>query len=71
MVESYSTIDPVALTVKDYIGFQQDAFIMRLIGNERLFFADKMKKTNVWGWVQERTLIITQNNIYNIKKCKI
>lgn len=59
MVESFSTIDPVAIPVRDYIGFQQDAHLSKLIGNERLFFADKVRKTNKYEWVQERTLAIT------------
>jgi len=41
---------------------------MKLLGSERLFFADKMKKTNMYEWTQERTLVITDENIYNIHK---
>jgi len=44
---------------------------MKLLGSERLFFADKMKKTNMYEWTQERTLVITDENIYNIHKKEI
>jgi len=44
---------------------------MKLLGGERLFYADKMKKTNMYGWTQERTLVITDINIYNIHKKEI
>lgn len=44
---------------------------MKLIGNEKFLFADKMKKTNMYGWTQERTLVITEENIYNIHKKEI
>jgi len=44
---------------------------MKLLGGERLFYADKMKKTNMYGWTQERTLVITDVNIYNIHKKEI
>ena len=30
-----------------------------------------MKKTNMYGWTQERTLVITDENIYNIHKKEI
>lgn len=69
MVESNITLS--SIPVKDYIGFQQDAALMKLISNERLFFADKIKKTNMYEWTQERTLVITDENIYNIHKKEI
>lgn len=33
--------------------------------------SDKIKKINMFNWVQERLFIITMENIYNIKKLKI
>lgn len=38
------------LKVTDYIGFAQDASLVALLGGEKLLFADKIKKTNMYGW---------------------
>lgn len=35
-----------------------------------MLFSDKMKKINMFGWNQERILVITSENIYNFKKHK-
>ena len=35
---------------------------------ETFLFSDKIKKTNMYEWTQERTLIVTSHNIYNIHK---
>lgn len=41
---------------------------MKLISGEKLLFADKIKKTNMFEWTQERTFIITNVGVYNIHK---
>ena len=38
---------------------------------EILLFSDKIKKINMYSWVQERYLIITNEKIYNVKKTRI
>jgi len=38
---------------------------------DTLLFADKVKKTNMFDWTQERTLAITDNALYNIHKKSI
>lgn len=38
---------------------------------EKLLFSDKIKKINMFSWVQERYFIVTTEKIYNIKKSKI
>ena len=38
---------------------------------EKLLFSDKIKKINMFSWVQERYFIITTEKIYNVKKSKI
>ena len=38
---------------------------------EKLLFTDKIKKINMFNWVQDRYFIITSEKIYNIKKSKI
>jgi hypothetical protein len=34
-------------------------------------FSDKIKKINMFGWVQQRFLLITNEKIYNVKKTKV
>jgi len=34
-------------------------------------FSDKIKKINMFGWVQQRYFLITNEKVYNIKKTKI
>lgn len=33
--------------------------------------SDKVKKINMFNWVQERIVIVTTEHLYNIKKNKI
>jgi len=47
---------------------------MKLVGGESFFYADKMKKINsdkLFAKTQERTFVITNENIYNIHKKEI
>lgn len=44
---------------------------MKLISGEKLFFADKVKKTNMFEWTQERILVVTNNAVYNIHKKEV
>jgi hypothetical protein len=37
---------------------------------EQLLFSDKVKKINMFGWTQERIILITNEKVYNIKKQK-
>ena len=39
--------------------------------SETLLFSDKVRKINMFNWVQERILAITTEKIYNIKKNKV
>ena len=56
----------------DYIGFVQNPKLCKLIDEtECLLFADKIKKFNQSGWKQDRILIVTTRNIYNVKKEKV
>ncbi len=36
-----------------------------------MLFSDKVKKINMFDWVQERRLVITNEKVYNFKKNKI
>jgi len=42
-----------------------------MLGSQKLIFSDRIKKINMFGWVQQRYLIVTTEKIYNIKKTKI
>lgn len=44
---------------------------MKLISGEQLLFADKIQKTNMFEWTQERTFVITNAAVYNIHKKEI
>lgn len=44
---------------------------MKLLNGEKLLFADKIKKTNMFEWTQERTLVITNQAVYNIHKKEV
>ena len=54
----------------DHIGFSTNPKLWKLLdANEKLIFADKIKKYTPCGWwTQDRTMVITSENIYNIKK---
>ena len=70
MVEQASvTLD--SIQVFDYLNIAQDPTLLQLVKTtptEKLLFSDKIKKTNMYEWTQERTLVITSENIYNIHK---
>ena len=57
----------------DYIGFTTNPKCMKLLSpGETLLFADKIEKWMFCGnWKQDRTIVITTENIYNVKKDKI
>lgn len=44
---------------------------MQLIGDDTFLYANMVKKTNMFEWTQERTLVITNQALYNIHKKKI
>lgn len=44
---------------------------MALLGGDTFLYASKVKKTNMFEWTQERTLVITNNALYNIHKKSI
>jgi hypothetical protein len=46
-----------------------DLDIIRLLEiQETTVFSDKVFKFNSYGWKQERNMVITNKNLYNIKK---
>ena len=68
-MESTSPISSYLLSPKDFISFQTTPKLMSLLDpHEKLLMADKIKKFTPSGWFkQDRILVITTDNIYNIK----
>ena len=57
---------------KDYIGFSTNPKMWVLIDEcETLMFADKIKKFNQSAWKQDRIMLVTTENVYNVKKDKV
>ena len=54
--------------VRDKLNFKIDKDIRKLIGSEEILFSDKIIKINDYGFSQERNILITDKNIYNLKK---
>ena len=67
--------------VKDYLNLKTQPKVMTLFAGgthsfpytniETPLFSDKVKKINMFNWVQERSLVITTEKIYNLKKNKV
>ncbi len=53
---------------KDHLNFRNDKNIISIIGNDELLLSDKIIKINRYGLSQERNILITNQNIYNLKK---
>ena len=56
---------------RDYIKFAESNELMELLQGERLIFADQIQKTNMYGWTQERTFVLSDAGIYNIHKKEV
>lgn len=70
MVEQNTLIN-ASFKPQDYIGFSTNPEMTSLVQGERVLFADKIMKTNMFGWQQERIIVITLEGIYNIHKKQI
>ena len=53
---------------KDHLNFRNDKNIIQIIGNDELLLSDKIIKINRYGLSQERNILVTNQNIYNLKK---
>jgi uncharacterized protein (UPF0216 family) len=53
---------------KDHLNFRNDKNIIQIIGSDELLLSDKIIKINRYGLSQERNILITNQNIYNLKK---
>ena len=52
----------------DFLFFEGDKEIKKIIKEEIILFTDKISKINEYGFNQERNIIITDKAVYNIKK---
>ena len=55
-------------TSKDHLNFKNEKEIQKIIGNDELLLSDKIIKINRYGLSQERYILVTNQNIYNLKK---
>ena len=53
---------------KDHLNFKNDSDILKIIKDEILLLSDKIIKVNRYGLSQERNILVTNQNIYNLKK---
>ena len=56
------------IQVKDYLRFGELKDIKKVIGNEKLLYSDRIVKINKYNMSKERNIIITDTNVYNLKK---
>ena len=55
-------------TSKDHLNFKNEQEIQKIIGNDELLLSDKIIKINRYVLSQERYILVTNQNIYNLKK---
>ena len=53
---------------QDHLNFKNDKDIKGIIGSDELLLSDKIIKINRYGLSQERIILVTNKNIYNLKK---
>ena len=56
------------IIVNDLLDWANDKDIASIINGEKLYFSDKITKVNHYGVSQERSLILTDKSLYNMKK---
>ena len=61
-------VDKSSKTEFDYLSFDTDKEIRKIIKEETLYLSDKIGKINNYGFNQERNIIVTDKAVYNIKK---
>ena len=53
---------------KDHLHFAKEKDLKSIIGDDILLLSDKIIKINRYGLSQERNILVTDKNIYNLKK---
>ena len=54
--------------ITDSLNFANDKEIQEIIKDEKLYFSDMITKINHYGMSQERSIILTDKALYNMKK---
>jgi len=53
----------------DHLNFREDKEIKNILRDDnKILLSDKIIKINRYGLSQDRNIIVTQQNIYNLKK---
>ena len=56
------------IKIIDSLNFINDKEIIKLINKEKIYYADLITKVNHYGMNQERTIMLTDKALYNMKK---
>ena len=56
------------IQVHDKLNINEDCKILNLLKNEKLYYSDMITKINHYGLSQERSIILTNIALYNMKK---
>ena len=56
------------IKIIDSLKFTQDEEIKKLIEGEKIYYADQIIKINHYGQHQDRSLMLTNKALYNMKK---
>ena len=56
------------ILVHDLLNIKEENSILSLLKNEKLYYSDVIKKINHYGLSQERSIILTDAALYNMKK---
>ena len=56
------------IEIKDRLNFKNDKDIQAILKDEKLLLSTKIIKINRYGLSQERNIVVTDKNIYNLKK---
>ena len=52
---------------QDFLGWNFDKDIIKIIGDETLYFSNKVSKYNSFGMKQDRNLLLTDKCLYNLQ----
>ena len=58
------------IQVHDFLNIKEDNIILSLLKNEKVYYSDVITKINHYGLSQERSIILTDTALYNMKKKK-
>ena len=56
------------IQVHDFLNVKEDNQILSLLKNEKVYYSDVITKINHYGLSQERSIILTDTALYNMKK---